>query len=527
MFEKIREYLLSDSGDIKSFKAIRFFFIGGILILVAWLVYFAGLTAIIPYPIEYREGAAQVMTQILLRGGNPFSLEYQPLAMNNYGVAYGLVVYPFAAIFGNTLTVHRAITLLFMILIALLTFKTISKYNSDLYFSLACSIFVLIPMASQGAIGAFPSALGTFLFLAGVLIPFQRFFDTRGLLVSALACIGAFYAKPYFLLSFGIVASYVFLFFSKKKGLLYSIFFLLMFAGSLLLVRYAFDLYFIDTVIGNLANTKGSPQHLVAQLVEFVREFYPALGLALTIVLIGAARVDNKTAKPGLDFRAIGQPFVTQPANYFLYFLVCSTLAFLLILGLHIGNYMIYGYQIIVPPLLLWLFQQLGARSRLALFAMPVLLFNMTVLSGTFLGPDRLSQKDSPEWARLYEYVEDDILILNSSLIVPAMVERGLLPVDSGQTKYFYSLTPYPSNRLLGPEYSIVKQDGRLYKEAIIDSVKRMDYDRIMLDDVQWIYAFVYDDLILNYSLVEQITVDMPQTGQQWTVMIWEPIDGR
>jgi hypothetical protein len=62
-----------------------------------WLVYLAGATLASPYPLEFREGASQVMTQLLLDGKNPFSLANQPLGMNNYGIVHGVIVLPFAA----------------------------------------------------------------------------------------------------------------------------------------------------------------------------------------------------------------------------------------------------------------------------------------------------------------------------------------------------------------------------------------------------------------------------------------------
>ena len=56
----------------------------GTLASILWSVYFAAVTISIPYPIEFREGAAQVMTQFLLNRSNPFRLESQPLAMNKF-----------------------------------------------------------------------------------------------------------------------------------------------------------------------------------------------------------------------------------------------------------------------------------------------------------------------------------------------------------------------------------------------------------------------------------------------------------
>jgi hypothetical protein len=94
--QNVYQYLSSDLVDARTLKIIRSFFFGGSLVLFSWFVYFSFSTIAMPYQIEYREGAAQVMTHILLMGGNPFSLEYQPLGMNNYGIGYNLLALPFA-----------------------------------------------------------------------------------------------------------------------------------------------------------------------------------------------------------------------------------------------------------------------------------------------------------------------------------------------------------------------------------------------------------------------------------------------
>ncbi len=68
----VREYLLSD-GDNTSIKAIlRIVFWVALILLILWVIYFIVVTISIPYQIEYREGAAPVMTEFFLKGRIPF-----------------------------------------------------------------------------------------------------------------------------------------------------------------------------------------------------------------------------------------------------------------------------------------------------------------------------------------------------------------------------------------------------------------------------------------------------------------------
>src|SRR5688572_10993889 len=271
----------------------------GALASILWSIFFAIVTISIPYPIELREGAAQVMTGFLLSRNNPFVLENQPLAMNNYGLGYNMVVAPFAVLFGNTLSVHRSITFIFILLSSLAGFTVIQKIKGDVAAASACAAFIMIGLIAQGGIGAFPSAMGTFLFLMTIVIPFLKGFSPTSLVFSILFSIAAFYTKAYFILGFGIVASYLFLFVSKKTGLTYSLLFLILFVISLFVVRLAFPLYFINTIIGNISNVERSSAHLLSQLIQLLFYFFPVL---VSSLLLLAIEIDISTRPPGSAF---------------------------------------------------------------------------------------------------------------------------------------------------------------------------------------------------------------------------------
>jgi hypothetical protein len=526
-FSDIQGYFLADLNHPMIKVVLEIVFWSCILIIIFWLVYFAIITIMMPYQIEYREGAAQVMTQILLKGENPFSSQNQPLALNNYGVAYNFIVLPLAALFGNTLLVHRIVTFLFIIFSCLLIFQTISIINRDRYFAVAGAVFIFMGLASRGGNGAFPSAMATFLFLGAILIPFNRSFDFSALSLSAILCVIAFYTKPYFVLSFGIVASYVFVFVSKKKGLFYGLLFAILFIFSCLFVRYLYKYYFIDTIISNLSNN-ASPSfgRVSIQLDEFGREFFPSIILAAAMLLGYLTKLHLTTFSlkeffSRFDFLNLDQPLVVQPPNYFAYFLACSLLAFVLILGQHRGAYMTYLYQIMLPPFFLLLFQSIKPATRLAFISLFLLLPNMILFGWLRFNPVFLQQKDSSQWAILYQYVDSSKQILNSPVITSEMIRVGMTPVDSGQTEYFYGITPYAKSKLISLSYDTVNGDGLQYKYSIRNLVIKTEYDKIIV--TAGYYSFAPRFTSLYYSRVNTLTIPMPQTDQQWTIEIWEP----
>ena len=524
----VQGYFLSDLNHTSIKTALRIIFGVILVLIISWMIYFIVVTISMPYQIEYREGAAPVMTQFFLNGENPFSLRNQPLGMNNYGFIYSLFVTPFAALFGNTLLVHRIVTLFFMILSSLLIFHTTSRVNSDRFFALAGAVLVGMGLAARAGLGAYPSTMGMFLFLAGILIPFNRSFDSRALVLSAVLCVIAYYTKPYFVLAFGIVASYVFVFVSKRKGLFYSFLFVSVFAVSFIIVRFIFNFYFIDTIVSNLSNTTNNTfGYMGRQLVEFDKEFFPLLILGLTLIYLNIGKLRSRKVSFSRffnNFLSLDQPLVSLHLNYIVYFFVFSSLTFTLVLGRNPGSYMNYIYQILLPPFSLLLFQYIKPLTRFAFIASSLILLNMISFGQLRFNPVFLQQKDSSDWARLYQAIGSSKHILNNPLITSEMIRLGVPPVDSGQTEYYYFVEPYPDNILLGPNYQTLISGGGLYLNSINNSVTGTEYDKVFLTEGPGLSPLVSESMSRYYSQTDTITVGMPQVGQSFVVGIWEPV---
>jgi hypothetical protein len=488
---------------------------------VLWSVYFAVSTISMPYPIEFREGAAQVMTQYILNRTNPFTLENQPQAMNNYGSGYNLVVAPFAVLFGNTLSTHRAVTFAFILFASLIGSVVIYQIKRDVASAFACAAFIMIGLTTRAGIGAFPSAMGTFLFLIALALPFLKAFHPASLGFSILFSIAAFYSKPYFVLAFAIVASYVFLFVSKKTGLLYGLAFLILFVVSFLAVRLAFPLYFINVIIGNISNAERSAAHLLSQLVQLAIYFFPVL-FSLLVLRIMEQGSSGYRAIPAFNVQEWEQPWISVAPDYFLYATVCSLLAFILFLGSHIGSYMNYAYQLVVPVFFCWFFLKLDHQRKTNFLIGFAVVFNLFFWQQDVLPLRILKQSDSEEWSKLSSYVQSASQTLNSPVVTSMMVDYGLSPLDSGQTSYYYAIKPYPNFTLLGPAYDMVETDGFRYVKFIDNSIKQQTFDLVITtrEKSTFYHVKLLEDF---YSPVDEIKVDMPQTGQRWSLLLWRP----
>jgi hypothetical protein len=277
---------------------------------------------------------------------------------------------------------------------------------------------------------------------------------------------------------------------------------------------------------------------LYEQLREALREYYPALIVSLAVVLLRANGYYRKCAsrtaalmnsRRWVSLFALNEPLLAHRPNLFGYAFGCALLAFVLVLGLHNGNYMTYLYQLVAPPFFIGLFQETPVPFPFSWISTPLLLLNGLLLSWLLLNPAFLAQKDSLAWATLYRYVDGQGDILNSPLVVSRMIESGMAPADSGQSEYFYSIRNYPSFWPLGPSYPVVRERATDYRKQITRSIKTHEFDELILTEGQGLTpAFIDKDAVSqHYSRFAELAIEMPympQGGQHWTVGIWRPM---
>ncbi len=514
---KMRNMMLAD-----------FLLILGASISILLSLQFSRIIVSMPYQLGFREGASQVLTYLLLNGENPYVFDNQPLGYNVYSITYNAVVFPFAAVFGNTLRVHRMVTFIFIAFSMLTGFQVVYAVRRKFSLALTCGAFLMVGFIGWGGIGSAPTAMGTFLFLTTVSLPFLRSFDDKGLILSALLALIAFYTKAYFALSFGIVAFYLFLFVSKKKGAIYSLFFLALLLITFVVVRIDFPLYFVIVIWGNISNTFRTVDHLYAQLAALLSYFFPILVLSLTTAFLDFKKRKSVSSlrwatEGSFDFSNWDKPLFEIQMNYFLHAFLCVFLTFLLVLGPHVGNYLRYAYEMMVPVFLFWFFGKFEFRKTFGVISAAFALFNLFSWQYITLNPEMLKQANSAEWKKLHSYLDPSMNILNSPTITARLVELGNVPVDSGQTNYYFSIKPYPDIPLIGPSYDEFYADGLEYMSRVNDSIVEREFDLVITTkDVD-----VFYDLGLiaeNYEMKDQLILYMPQTNQKWVVQIWEPL---
>lgn len=502
----------------------------GVLFFTLWLLNYARVLLFNPNPSEYREGANLVMTEYLLQGKNPFSLESQPLLNTNKGFVYNYTVLPLAMLFGNTLFIHRLVSIFFILLSCLLIYLALRKLNVPHPFALAggsilfaCLLFYVSPIARV-------DGMGTFLFLAAILIPWFSNFDTKSLVISGFLSILAFYTKSYFILCYGIVAVYVFLFISKKRGFWYGLITLLFIVISIFVVNDVFECYFLHTVINSssIAGESGSIAYLLRQLFRFVRVLWPIGAVYLIHLIHGKENIGTKKEPlrtpfiKFVNFRNANQPLLTRhKIGYFEMSFLIGTAAIVFLLGQHRGNYMVYLFQLMAPPFILLIFQRLNSKYIFSQITVPLIIVNLAILCFSLLYPNN-PQPYVTAWDTLNRYVESSENILNSPLLVAKMIQENMTPIDSGSSEYFYRTQPYKGN-YFAPTFQIVEQQGIQYKESLEKKVRNKYFDHIMITE-NYSPFISYEILAEYYTLIDSVPLYLPQSNQTWVIQIWVPI---
>ena len=138
-------------------------------------------------------------------------------------------------------------------------------------------LFYSTPVAST-------NALGEFLFLASVLIPWLTLFGRGGLPASIACGLLAFYTKQYFVMGIGLVAAYLFLAVSRRKALVYGACAAATLVASLIAVHLTSP-YFLDNTVFAVRNLIGALHSTDALLQQpaFLRRDLSRVGIALLV----------------------------------------------------------------------------------------------------------------------------------------------------------------------------------------------------------------------------------------------------
>ena len=241
---------MSGIGIINEIKALPIWLkVIGIFVLLSIgmdLIYSIELIAY-PYQLTPREGTPMTILQKLDQGRNPYLFEDRPQTFYMYGFLYPFLSYPLTLVFGLDIRVLRFVSWAFYLATTLLGMKILRDEKKDWFWVVLFAAIFLTRMVYSNHTHAYPNSLGGFLFFLGLYIPFKKGFGLKASLLGIALLFISYWAKQYFLLGIPILVGYVFLFESKKTGIILGIISLGLYALFQLTITKLFPSYLLDT----------------------------------------------------------------------------------------------------------------------------------------------------------------------------------------------------------------------------------------------------------------------------------------
>ncbi len=497
----------------KNFNILKYINFLPLFVIISFLIFFGWKllsyhwhVITYPFPLEFREGAIIVPTDVLLRGGGIYDLKSQPQATYLYGFVYHYLLYPFAKIFGPTLLVHRIFSAVFIVLNGGLLFIVLARQKVPLIFNAAAILFfyagLLFPNTTTPLSG--PHSLGLFFFLASIFGPALKKYSWRSLVVSVILGLLAFYTKAYFIVGVPLLAAYLFLFVSQKKGLRLGVLFTLGLTVSIIIVNALFDLYFSNTLFANMNIAGHDVEYAKNQLKNFYTYHQYLFWMIGGIFLVEVVKKREK--------------YETILSLSLFYFLLMTLLIYIN-LGQHPGSWMAYLFHLMQPFFLVFAFSLIPRLGNLNWLAVPLILWNLHALMPYF---ERDWKDGLKEWDTVKMIVLKSKDILNSPAIASLLVEQHKNVYDSGFTHTFRAGADRGSifKYFLSRDDRIVKKNLE-YQIGIFKAIQERKFDLIILQE-NWSSPFPTAPIPQYYNPVGKISVFMPHSSQRWNLLVWQ-----
>jgi len=403
------------------------------LLLVIALVYYAAFHArflTLAGPQEARESSIPLTTGLMLNGGAPYTLATSPAVTNVYGIVYNYALWPAAKIWGATFLVHRAGSLVFLLMGAGLLYVMLRQDGVGRSLAWVGAAFYYLLNTTTYAICARPDTLGNALMLVALwlVMPGRDARPASGakLGVSAVFGVLAFYTKPYFVLALPLAAMALFITGGWKRALCYTGGAAVLGLGSLLVVNHFWPYYLFSIYTIHVYSESNEPGFFVYQLQDFLVLHAGLLAAAATM---GAGWWTQRSKLTESGWR---RWWPTPAAAQLL--LMAGVMTFML--GSHNGAFRIYWVQLITPFLLLTVlggWARVGGRLRAT--GLGLLVVNALILL-TWARPP-WPQDSNPAWQDWQKMTAGQPWQLLPSGLLPDIPPTGAPLVDDGQTVYF------------------------------------------------------------------------------------------
>ena len=375
-------------------------------------------------------------------------------------------------------------------------------------------------------------SLGELLFLLTIFFPLLFKFDNKSLGFSIIFGICSFFAKAYFFLGVLIIGSYLFLFISKRRALLYLTCSGFALISAVFITNHYLETYLANTVLNLFTGRlSGNYFHLIKQCIKFFKDYWGLLIIGSEIILL---RINSlkKFNNIKVNLNRLSLPMLSAKLNLVFYALLVTTLLVLLLLGTNSGTFQSYFYQLITPFFVILSLSYFDKQKSYKKLTLAVAIITLTTNTYMNLNIDFQSFY-TPDWGKLESRISAAKLILNSPLDVSILIKEGKPIAMSGFTQYYFI---YPTKLLFLSQNTIekMKVEGSKYIDNIANRIRNKNYDFLETIQNDGYEIFLLGEstkpplsdlrFISNYyHMVETLYIPMPHSYENWKIGIWEP----
>lgn len=469
----------------------------------AWLglVYLRMLAS--PAPQEMREGALVVTTLALLAGRNPYAPEAMAEAGNLYGILYPLATLPFAALFGPGLAVHRMVAGAGFAVGAVLFWRLARREGADRATAGFATALVVAGWLYFVGATVRPDGVGVALMMAAYAAAAPDPADPRRFALCLGFSLAGLAAKLYFVFPAGVVAAYVFLFRSWRRGVAFAVGLAVGLAATLAALAALLPGYAVLVLGVNLAATGYDAAHLVRQAREWAVFSLPFLAAGAAALAAGG-----------------------RPPRFWGFAALAAAAALVVALGGHPGAHLSYFFQLLSPPFALAVLGAAGgtAARRAFLFALPLA---MLANAARFpLDPDRFAAAEARFAAAGRLLAAAQAPLVTTELAALAALD-GLPAPETGHSEYFpaaAALDPPPLLEPLWPPRAAFAPGLVGFAAAIEAGLAEQRFDLVIANRGS---ALVRGETLVRcrYAVVDRLEIEMAWGGQRWSVDVWRPAE--
>jgi len=457
---------------------------------MGWLGLLWARMVVSPAPQEMREGALVMTTLALLDGRNPYA-SADPLAAglaggNLYGILYPLAVAPAALVLGPGLATHRLVNGLALLLAALQVWRGARAAGAARLPALLAALLSLSGWLYWVGPTVRPDGVGLALMLGALVVAAPDPASPRRFAAALALSLAGFAAKIYFVGGVLIVAAYVMLFVSWRRGLAMGAAAVAATCLWALLIEMLMPGWGALVLRANIGATSYDIGHLARQGWDWL-----VFSLPLLAGLAAGLRCLPRTRWRG-------------GAGFWGFAALCGLAVLLVSLGGHGGAHMTYFFHLLTPPLAVAVAAAMGeaeAPRRALLLALPVA---VGLNAHWFvLDPARFAEAEA-RFAVAAEALAAAASPLVTTEFAALAALAGHAPVETGHT-----------------EYMLPAAEQAALRQRLAEALRARAFDIAIVNRNNGGIVHARDVEAAGYVRVAPIPVDLVWAMQSWQADLW------